>query len=209
LALLPPIAIFVALSLNRLANSVDVCTPFLDGCVSISRAVRASPGLPWFRFLILPCCAVLPLTFYLIAQQYFPFSRMMQRCANVAALFLLLYVCFLGSDGAFYQWLRRLGIVFFFAGAGLAQLFFARCLSTRQTPAAISTLRWLRLLGAAMLLLALLHLVIKHGFPLQEPIENISEWWLAFLLCCGFALISYWLANDKFTDGARPSVLNR
>jgi hypothetical protein len=199
LAVLPIVAIALAYGVNLYHHSVNACTPLLDGCVSISRAVRSSEGIPWFRLFLLPCCGLLPLSFAALSHRYFPAAWAMRFSSYVAALFLLLYVSFLGTDGEFYQWLRRLGIVFFFAGTGLAQLLCARQLQQRQSRAAQQAVKQLRWLGGAVLVVAFFHLVIKHGFPSKEPIENVTEWWLALLLCVGFGVLSRWLYNEKQT----------
>lgn len=206
LAMLPIAAIAVGFGVNVYYQQVDACFPIFEGCVSISRAVRGSDGLPWFRLLILPCCVLLPLNFIALSQTYFPLARAMRWSSYIAALFLFLYVCFLGSDGAFYQWLRRIGIVFFFAGTGLAQLWWAQQLSHRFTFAARKALRTMHYLSALLLLLALLHITIKHGFPAIEKIENMTEWWLALLLCVGFMQMAIWWRQEQQTDGVTPSV---
>lgn len=195
LALLPLLAIVVAHGLNAQAGTAPVCNPFSSGCVSISRAVRVEPGLPWFRLLMLPCAALLALFWVRLHAQF----ALRQRCLHATliagltgAFFLLLYISFLGTTGEMYQWLRRTGIIFFFGGTGLAQLLLAHALQGDTAIPARRCRRQLLTLCAAMILSGLLNTITQYGLQAPEAWENIAEWWLALLLCSGFAVIAAW-----------------
>lgn len=195
LALLPLLAIVIAYSLNALAGTAGTCNPFLSGCVSISRAVRVEPGLPWFRLLMFPCCVLLAL---LSVQLHAHASRHHQRtpalliAGLVGAFFLLLYISFLGTTGEMYQWLRRTGIIFFFAGTGIAQLLLAHALQADTSAPAQQCRQHLLVLCAAMVMLGLGNSLTKYGLGAPDEWENIGEWWLALLLSAGFGAIARW-----------------
>jgi len=66
--LLPAVAALLALALALQAGLVPACNPFVDGCVSISRAARH--GLPnhVFRALVLPAAVLQALAWLLQAR---------------------------------------------------------------------------------------------------------------------------------------------
>lgn len=195
LTLLPLLAIVIAYSLNAHAGTAGTCNPFLSGCVSISRAVRVEPGLPWFRLLMLPCCALLALLWMQLHAHVF---RHLHRASAlliaglVGAFFLLLYISFLGTTGEMYQWLRRTGIIFFFAGTGLAQLLLAQALQADTSAPAQQCRQHLLFLCAAMVMLGLGNSLTKYGLGAPDEWENIGEWCLALLLSAGFGTIARW-----------------
>lgn len=195
LAVLPVLAIILAYGLNAQAGTAPVCTPFLSGCVSISRAVRVEPGLPWFRLLMIPCTALLALFWILLHARL---AQLRQRATATllagltGAFFLLLYISFLGTTGEMSQWLRRTGIIFFFAGTGLAQLLLARTLQTDASAAARQCRQHLLLLCTAMVMLGVFNTITQYGLGAPEEWENIGEWWLGLLLCTGFVTMARW-----------------
>lgn len=195
LAVLPVLAIILAYSLNAQAGTTPVCNPFLSGCVSISRAVRVEPGLPWFRLLMIPCTALLALFWAGLparsaALRRHPTATLLAGVTG--AFFLLLYISFLGTAGEMSQWLRRTGIIFFFAGTGLAQLLLARALQDDPSARARQCRRQLLTLCTAMVLLGLANSFTQYGLGAPDEWENIGEWWLGLLLCAGFVTMARW-----------------
>lgn len=195
LAVLPVLAIILAYGLNAQAGTAPVCNPFLSGCVSISRAVRVEPGLPWFRLLMIPCTALLALFWIRLPAQ----SAMLRPrptatllAGLTGAFFLLLYISFLGTTGEMSQWLRRTGIIFFFAGTGLAQLLFAHALQGDASASARQCRRQLLALCTAMVVLGVVNTITQYGLGAPEEWENIGEWWLGLLLCAGFVTMARW-----------------
>ncbi len=137
--LLPILAVYVAFLLNvHVGNDLEdrfICRPFLDGCVSISRAARSGPGLIWFRFLMLPAVVLLVLTWLSVSSWLHVVSPSHNRLARaivllgvLGSLFLALYVVALGSEGDWYRWMRRYGVTIYFGGTALAQLLLVRVL---------------------------------------------------------------------------------
>ena len=130
--MLPILAAHLAYLLNIWAGadlaSQYVCMPYLDGCVSISRAARSGPGLHLFRALMLPSAVLLLLSWEFVRE----WLRGLGACSGrrgwligglgaVGAVFLVFYATWLGTEGDWYRWLRRYGVIFYFAGTALAR----------------------------------------------------------------------------------------
>jgi hypothetical protein len=191
-ALLPAIAVLVALTLHA-GEGGSACNPFIDDCVSISRMARQGLANHLFRALVLPGAVFQVLT-WLVAAHTIAAAGSTRRdafllvllgvCAGVS---LVAYGTFLGIDGAVYRWLRRWGTLIYFGGTYLAMLIFARA---SQRLHAAHRLVLPRGLGRVMLaLLAFIAAIgLVHVFasvmsaPLQDRIENQTEWWGALAL---------------------------
>ena len=128
--LLPALASVLALALAMHGGLVPVCNPFIEGCVSISRAARHDLPNHVFRSLVLPA-AVLQALAWLVQARALALAapQAMQRSARALAVLgvaagiaLVLYGSFLGTEGQVYRWLRRYGTVVYFGGTCLAML---------------------------------------------------------------------------------------
>lgn len=186
-ALLPLLAAFGSYFLSAELARVPWCWPMIDGCTSISRAARTEPAIFLFRFLMLPQ-AVLLLLCWTLVRAWLQASgasaaqtRVIWASGLIGALALALYTAFLGSSGEFYQFMRRFGITFHFAGTGLAQLLTMRLLR-RQRSESTPALRWLWYLIVGQWALAMLHVVLKASLTEYDIWENRLEWWLALLM---------------------------
>lgn len=119
--LLPAIASFTALWLSIEQGLMAPCNPLLDGCVSISRAARHGPANHIFRALVLPAAVLQGMTWTLCAAWLKGMEaetrtqlRVLTGLGILAALFLILYGTFLGTEGMMYRFMRRQGITFYF-----------------------------------------------------------------------------------------------
>ena len=163
--MLPAAAALIAFALAVHEGLAPACNPFLDGCVSISRAARH--GLPnhVFRALVLPAAVLQALAWLLQARRWpRPRAATMRGSAAVLAVLgvaagiaLVLYGSFLGTEGATYRWLRRYGIVVYFGGTCLAMLVLGRALQRLHALGALHLPRGheralLALFGAIVLL---------------------------------------------------------
>ena len=63
--LLPAIAALLAMHLSARLELIPACNPFIEGCVSISRAARRELPNHVFRALVLPAAALQALTWLL------------------------------------------------------------------------------------------------------------------------------------------------
>lgn len=189
-----------------------VCNPYLDGCVSTSRAVRAGPGIVWFKAVMFPVAALMMLTWRSLADWKAGLSTEMPgirrwtlQLGIAGAIALVCYVLFLGTEGPVYAWLRRYGVVFFFGFTALAQLVAARFIwefhppgSARVAVAYISTVSLQWAIGVFS--------VFKRFF-FDDPgfidrLENITEWFMIAAMSLGFVLIGLLMRERK---PARPT----
>ena len=108
----------VALVLSIHLQLIPACNPFVEGCVSVSRAARY--GLPnyLFRGMALPAAALQGLTWITVALWLRPMAPGYRRSlgvlpwlGGVAALALIAYGTFLGTEGQIYRFLRANGTV--------------------------------------------------------------------------------------------------
>ena len=171
--------------------------PYLDGCVTISRAARHGLGNHLFRLLMLPC-ALLQALHWCAAQRWLRLShpdpaagRSLLVLGAFAGIALAVYVAFLGTEGEVYEWLRRYGARLYFASTYLAQLVFLR--RYRQLPASQhdALYRWMLGVSIAMLVVGLAntaasYLVADEG--LKDRLENLLEWHLGLLMTGWFLL---------------------
>ena len=202
--LLPAAAALIAFALAVSAGLVAPCNPFVDGCISISRAARH--GLPnqLFRALVLPA-AVLQALAWLLQARALSFTARAATRRSAAALAVLgvaagialvLYGSFLGTEGQAYRWLRRYGTVVYFGGTCLAMLILGRAL---QRLHALDALHFPRL--HERMLLALFAAIVLLGLgnslaglwadaALQDRIENATEWWGSLGLTLAFVTVA-------------------
>jgi hypothetical protein len=206
--LLPLIGTLIAYPLAVRLGLVEACNPFLDGCVSISRAARH--GLPnhLFRALLLPAAALQALCWLLCATWLGGVGgpsrrlRVLPWIGLAADAFLVLYGTFLGTEGDAYRWMRRYGVVAYFGGTCLAMLIVTGALQASR--AEIDGQRHRRIAGLVRVLLALcialpLLGLVNAFVPLatgseaaRDALQNSTEWWggLVFTL---FFFVLAWL----------------
>lgn len=199
--LLPAVAVLAALLLYAQAQGV-FCNAFVDDCVSISRMAKQGLANHLFRALVLPGAVLQALTWLVAADRFGAAGvarwrvRLLLGCGLVAALTLIVYGSFLGSEGEIYRWLRRRGPLLYFGGTYLAMVLFVRC--ARSLPVghelALAT-RHVRTMVA--LLLFVLGVSVSHALAsvsawpgLEDRVENLSEWWGALALTIGFVVVA-------------------
>jgi len=191
--------------------------PYFEGCVSISRAARSGPGLLLFRALMLPSVFLLLLCWDDVRR----WLRQLHACSHrralvlsimgmVGAVFLVFYVTSLGTEGEWYRWQRRYGVIFYFGGTALAQLLLVSVLwPQRHVLAGGSLLRPIAALTALVTMqwvLGVFSSVKRLVFDDPEFIdrlENVIEWWYALPMASGFIIIA-WLFSRSGPTIARP-----
>lgn len=204
---LPLLGTLAAFALSVEFGLVEACNPFIDGCVSISRAARH--GLPnhVFRAFILPAAAVQALCWllcrvWLETEGAMPSRRVraLPWIGLVAALFLVLYGTFLGTEGEAYRWMRRYGVVVYFGATSVAMLLTTGALWAgrwRSWP----LVRALFALCAALPLLGLansLAPVWLAGAPARDAVNNVTEWWGALIFVLFFFALARLWARSRF-----------
>ena len=205
--LLPAIGTVIALSVSIRLGLVESCNPLATGCMSISRAARHDLANHLFRALVLPGAVLQWLTWmlcrdWLISLGAAPRLRvlLLPWLGAVAAIFLVLYGTFLGTDGSTYRWLRFYGTIGYFSGSYLCLLIAAGEIRQLARGGSASLRAWHldRLLPGACALLLLLGLVNATVAPyfdndLKNRIENACEWWLGIgITLCFLGLSLLW-----------------
>ena len=218
---LPVAAVFVAYALNRYTGTDleprFICNPYIDGCVSISRAVRSGPGLHLFRAVMLPCAMLSFISWAMVRDWLLCIDACRSRRAAavfwlgaVGALFLVLYVTWLGTEGEWYRWLRRYGVTVYFGGTSLAQLLLVWVLWPQRVRLAEGRLRGL--VGALTSLVALQWFLgvasVAKRLLLDDPdlvdrIENLIEWYYGLPMALVLVVVALMFVRTGFGYRAR------
>lgn len=197
--LLPALAALLALWLSTRLGLIPPCMPFIDGCVSISRAARHDLPNHLFRALILPAAALQGITWLLTAHWLAGLGERQRWLAPLgltAAAALVLYGSFLGTEGPVYRWLRQYGTVAYFGFTCLCMLLtggaIARLAARQRLRVSAALAR--ALVGLTGLLVALGVTNALIGPLLAEPaklrLENVTEWWGALIFVVVFLVLA-------------------
>jgi hypothetical protein len=202
--LVPAAAALIAWALAVHEGLAPACNPFVDGCVSISRAARHGLANHVFRALVLPAAVLQALAWLVQAHALTLSARSAMRGSAItlavlgvaAGVALVLYGSFLGTEGAAYRWLRRYGTVVYFGGTCLAMLVLGRALQRLQALGALQMPhgheRVLLTLFGAIVLLGLGNTLagLWADAALQDRIENATEWWGSLGLTLAFVTLA-------------------
>lgn len=201
--LLPALAALIALALALHQGLVPACNPFIEGCVSISRAARHGLANHVFRAIVLPAAVLQTLAWLLQARMLSRSAGTAPRSAAALAVLgvaagvaLVLYGSFLGTEGVAYRWLRRYGTVVYFGGTCLAMLLLGRVLQRLHAHGTLhfprSHERVLLSLFGAIVLLGLGNTLagLWADAALQDRIENATEWWGSLGLTLAFLTLA-------------------
>ncbi len=195
--LVPAVAALLAFALSVQLQLVPGCNPFIDGCVSISRAARHDLPNHLFRALMLPAATLQGLVWLLAAywlRGALGPRRGLQAMAVLgvmAAVALVLYVTFLGTEGAVYRLLRQYGTVVYFGGTCLCMLLLGQAVQALARLGCSGLPAWLVRSHVALAgMLVALGVANAIVAALLSPdwktrTENVTEWWgaLIFVLC--------------------------
>jgi hypothetical protein len=212
--LLPIVAIHISLFVAINAASIPACIPYIDGCASISATGRYEPASFIFKPAMLSEWVIL--IFYWLfnvawlralarrAGDSPEIGRSIAVAGTIGALALVLYTTFLGTQAPFYEFMRRIGIYFYFGASVIAQIMLARhTLTLSRTLGLGSVAR----IGRAQMTIALvpfvlgvLNLVLKNTLADPDPVENIIEWIFALLMHIYFVL-TYFAWRDTGFSG--------
>lgn len=210
--LMPAAGALAALWLSISLDLVSPCNPFLDGCVSISRAARHDLPNHVFRALVLPAAVLQALTWLLCAAwlrgagaEARGLARALPWVGLLAGLFLVLYGTFLGTEGEAYRWMRRYGVIFYFGFTFLCMTIVSGLLwrlahtGAVRPPARID--RWLVGLCAITLAIGLAQVLAPpfvHTEDLKNRVENILEWYVALDFTLFFASLAWVWHRTRF-----------
>ncbi len=205
ITLLPLFAVNTTYLMSAFAGHVQWCVPYFQGCTTISQAGRSGDSIYLFRAIMMSH-AVLLILFWLYVKYWLDAlhkdktsaARLIAWTGITGAIFLILYIDFLGTTGEMNRLLRRYGIIIYFSFTPLAQLLLLNQLyrlSASQPQLMINTkvLNYLRLVLLLILSLGIVSLILKYSGHKTYESENIIEWNYSILLTLFFVgMIVLW-----------------
>jgi hypothetical protein len=209
--LLPALATVVAFQVAVAQGQFSSCNPFVDGCVSISRAARHDLPNILFRGLMLTAATLQGLVWWLaprwLRRVGAPEDRLLKALpwvGVIAAVFLVLYTTFLGTEVAGSRWMRRYGVIVYFGFTCIAMVIAGG--AAQRATAATGRLRHAGMaifaLCAALPLLGLANtmspLFLANG-PALDAFGNVTEWWAATVFHVFFVFLGWLWRATHFT----------
>ncbi len=201
--LLPLAGTLTAWALSTYLQLIPACNPFWEGCVSVSRAARHDLPNYIFRAFVLPAAALQALVWLLMARWIAPLSgpstglRWLAPLGITAAVALVLYGAFLGTEGQIYRWLRQYGTVVYFGFTCLCLLIAGAAVQRAVRAGRLSLPRMLErsmvVLAVTLVLLGVGNAIVAAviGGELKNRVENVAEWWGALIFVIGFLSIAW------------------
>lgn len=168
------------------AGYVEWCIPVIDGCTSISKVGRQGVAFYLYKTLIIPSMFLIA-TFWIYVHKTIYHSRYMLGISISLCIFLVIYLYALGFDGAVYRAMRRIGVIVFFIGMPIAQIWLI--LATRKhVTGRLKTLLYMFIY--AYLVIVVGYFYVRSSLHNRE-LENVMEWITALLIFSFFSLFSY------------------
>lgn len=214
--LVPVIAVHGAYFIGLYQGVAHVCIPYLEGCTTISRAARMGDAIFLFRGLMMPLAMLLVLFWYLQSVWLQQLTGRRHTAifviGAIGALFLILYVNYLGTDGDFNRFMRRHGVIIYFAATVLAQMLSINALH-KWGGAVVVKLRTAMQVQLSFVavcwLLAMVSLAINtSGVVWASQGENIIEWFFALFMSLYFAVAAHMWGVTRFQWHARADTNN-
>lgn len=211
--LLPIVAIHLSYLIAIYAEKVTACIPYIHGCVSISATGRYPPASFLFKAAMMPEAVILALYWLGNVAWLRALNRSVGETRNIGtavggfgvagAMFLILYVTFLGSHEPFYEFMRRFGVYLYFLFSVIAQIILA--IKVLRMPAGTCSAFLVRITRIQLALslipfaLGILNLVLKAIFEDSNPSENVIEWIFALMMQSYFVLSYFSWRDTQFT----------
>ncbi|MDM8560224.1 hypothetical protein [Candidatus Parabeggiatoa sp. HSG14] len=189
---------------------VSWCIPYLEGCTSISKTGRYSPANYIFRATMIPSAIFMMIYWKLISEWLIVmgdkkklYNHAILYLGIIAAIFLILYVTALGSEGQIYRLLRRYGVIIFFAFTYLAQLlliyrlfYLVKHLKVNLPSYIYKTKLTLCVVQLVIGLISLPVRAFYDGNDFNSRVENIVEWNFALMMILYFVVTYFaWQAT--------------
>jgi hypothetical protein len=205
ITVLPLIVANVVYLLSAYEGNVPWCNPYFDGCTTISQAARSGNSIYIYRPTMFAYCVLL-IWFWVYTRKWLilvlgevtKLSSTIMWLGIIGALFLMVYVDFLGTTGEVNRFMRRYGIMVYFTFTPLAQVLLLKLHYKALSTATSVTLKRpvlqfqlyvlliMSIIGIASIILDVAQLkTYQNG--------NIVEWTFGFLLNMYFAgMIFIW-----------------
>lgn len=211
MTLIPLIASNIAYIMSASAGHIPWCIPYIDGCTTVSRAARSGDTIFFFRALMM-AYSILLLWFWAYAYQWLKIlngkvtrsSHIILWLGVIGALFLIVYIDFLGTTGEVNRFMRRFGIIIFFTFTPLAQLLmlnqhYNHFWNNRRPVLNIKVLRYQLIILLLMLFIGIVSVVLGLTQTKTYESENIVEWNYSFLLCMYFGGMVFLWKDVKYS----------
>lgn len=203
ITILPLIATNAVYLLSAYEGNVPWCNPYIEGCTTISKAARSGNSIYIYRATMI-AYSVLLIWFWIYTRQWLlqllgevtRLSKTIMWLGIIGALFLMIYIDFLGTTGEINRFMRRYGIMVFFTFTPLAQVLLLK-LHFKALSAAASdnlkrpVLRFQLYVLLIMCIIGVASLILDVAQLKTYQSENIVEWTFAFLLNIYFAGMVY------------------
>ena len=205
--------------LSAYEGFIPWCLPYIDGCTTISQAARSGNSIFIYRATMI-AYGVLLIWFWIYAQHWLnqlyghttKVARVILWLGIVAAIFLIIYIDFLGTTGEVNRFMRRYGIMIFFIFTPLAQLLMLKQhynILPSMSEGAIKprVLQYQLFVLLLMLVIGIISIILNVTQNKTYESENIVEWNFSLLLNMYFAGMifiwkdyRYYLKNDSLRD---------
>lgn len=191
--ILPFLAYNAVFLLSAYEGTIPWCFPYIEGCTTISRAARNGNSIYVFRAAMI-AYGVLLIWFWIYAQQWLKLlyghttktARLILWLGIIGALFLIVYIDFLGTTGEVNRLMRRYGILIFFTFTPLAQLLMLKqhyhLLSVKKGTINPNALKYQLIVLLLMLLIGIISIILNIAQLKTYETENIVEWNFSLLL---------------------------
>ena len=191
--------------LSAYEGFIPWCIPYIDGCTTISQAARSGNSIFIYRAAMI-AYGVLLIGFWIYAQQWLnllyghttKIARIILWLGIVGAIFLIIYIDFLGTTGEVNRFMRRYGIMIFFTFTPLAQLLMLKqhyniIPSLPDDAINARALKYQLFTLLLMLAIAIISTTLEATQNKTYESENIVEWNFSLLLNMYFlAMIFIW-----------------
>ncbi|HAD10347.1 MAG TPA: hypothetical protein DCF62_12765 [Porticoccaceae bacterium] len=189
----PLVVVHVAYLASVIGGYVPLCNPYVDGCASISASGRHGFSYVFFKLGMIPVAVLLAL-FWIACRQWLLLLGDENRfllaaiviIGVISAVFLVLYTIYLGSRGDFYRFMRRTGVMVYFAFSYLAQmLLLARIQRLRMAgrlvlPAYIPQGKMALVCG--LFVIGLASIPVSNFMVDKDRLENVIEWTFSLMM---------------------------
>ena len=198
----PMIGIHASYLIAIRSGVLPACIPYIEGCTSISATGRYPPSSFLFKAIMMPE-AILMVAYWLFSVAWL---RSLSRAAGrdgkagtsiaifgiAGALFLIIYVTFLGTEGPVYDFMRRFGVYLYFLFTVIAQLILVGKVMSVSSGLRIRGVVAITKIQLTITLipfaLGILNLVLKAVLDDAVATERIIEWIFALLMQSYFVL---------------------
>jgi len=215
IAILPILISNIVYLLSFYEGFLPWCIPYIDGCTSISKAARNGNSLFIFRATMI-AYSILLIWFWLYVGQWLKqlyghttkIATMIIWLGVVGALFLIVYIDFLGTTGEVNRFMRQYGILMYFICTPIAQILLLRqhyniLPSLQKDTIKSSTLKYQLFIIILMLAIGIISGILDVTYTKTNESENIVEWNIALLMQLYFIGMffiwkdfKYFLKND-------------